>query len=147
MSELLGLDEEVLCQRPANDEWSLKEVAAHVRDAEELALQQLLAINEPITKTLPFWDIDVFPLERDYRAEDLSRLLTEFRRLRGETTSLLWGLMDADWRRSGRHPYRGDMTVEEIARELAQHDLEHLWQVRRLKFELGEATRVADDSR
>ena len=25
------------------------------------------------------------------------------------------------------------MTIEEIARELAEHDLEHLWQVRRMK--------------
>jgi hypothetical protein len=30
------------------------------------------------------------------------------------------------------HPYRGRLTVLEIAREAYQHDLEHLWQARRM---------------
>jgi hypothetical protein len=45
-------------------------------------------------------------------------------------------LRDYEWRRGVIHPYRGDISIETIARELAQHDLEHLWQVRRLKFDL-----------
>jgi hypothetical protein len=49
--------------------------------------------------------------------------------------------MDRDFERTAVHPYRGEVTLGQIARELAQHDLEHLWQVRRLKFELLEAAR------
>ena len=145
MSELYGLDEDVLCRRPGDDEWCLKEIAAHLRDAEDLALRQLTAIAERNTKPLPFWDIDVLPLERDYRSADLAGVLAEFRRLRRETTSLLWTLTDSDWNRSGRHPYRGDLSIEQIAREQAQHDLEHLWQARRLKRELGAPVRAAED--
>lgn len=135
-SEFSYLDEKALRHRPAEDELSLKEIAAHLRDAEDLALLQLTAAIEEPKKALPAWDIEVLPYERDYRSANLQRVLDELRRLRRETTSLLWMLRDYEWRRGVMHPYRGDISIETIARELAQHDLEHLWQVRRLKSEL-----------
>ncbi|RLC55894.1 MAG: hypothetical protein DRI30_06775 [Chloroflexi bacterium] len=139
VSEFAGLDEATLRHRPAEDELSLKEIAAHLRDAEELALRQLTAATEDPDKRLPLWDIEVLPFERDYRNADLEGVLSEVRNLRRQTAALLWTLRDWDWRREVRHPYRGEITIEMIARELAQHDLEHLWQVRRLKHALAEA--------
>lgn len=135
VGELHGLDEETLRRQPQEGEWCLKEIAGHLRDAEELALKQIQAIQE--TRPLPAWDIDVLPGERDYRSADLSQLLTELRRLRRETTGILWELVIGGWKARGRHPYRGDVSVEDIARELAQHDLEHLWQVRQVKAQIG----------
>ena len=99
----------------------------------------MTAIDSGAPGPLPIWDVDVLPLERDYRAANLSLLLTEFRRRRRETISLLWGLMDEEWMREAEHPYRGPLTLRQIARELAQHDLEHLWQVRQLKERMAEA--------
>lgn len=131
--ELSGLDEDDLCRSPGEGEWSLKEIAAHLRDAEQLALRQMNAIADGTQLTLPAWDIDLLPAERDYRSADLSDLLSELRELRQETTYLLWGLDDADWQAGAEHPYRGAVTIETLARELAQHDLEHLAEVRRLK--------------
>ena len=143
-SEFAGLDETMLRHRPAEGELSLKEIAAHLRDAEELALRQLTSATEEPDKRLPVWDIDVLPFERDYRNADLRGLLGEVRNLRSQTTALLWMLRDWDWRREVTHPYRGEITIEMIARELAQHDLEHLWQVRRLKHTLAEAANSGD---
>lgn len=143
LAEFYGLGEEELRWRPAEGEWSLKEIAAHLRDAEELALAQLRALAEGSPGPLPAWDIDVLPLERDYQSIDARGTLAELRRLRRETVLLLWSLGEADWRRPGRHPYRGQVTLGQIARELAEHDLEHLWQVRRLKEQLYQA--VAGD--
>ena len=147
VSEFAGLDETALRHRPAEDELSLKEIAAHMRDAEELALRQLTVASEEPDKRLPVWDIDVLPFERDYRNVDLEGVLSEVRNLRRQTTTLLWMLRDWDWRREVTHPYRGQITIEMIARELAQHDLEHLWQVRRLKQALAEAADDGDDRR
>ena len=141
LAELHGIREDQLSWRSSDDEWSLKEIAAHLRDAEELALAQITAIAEGAPDLLPTWDIDVLPLERDYQAADSPALLAEFRRLRRETTYLLWALAEADWQRAGEHPYRGSLSLGQIARELAQHDLEHLWQVRQLKEQLAEAAR------
>ena len=146
LSELHGLDDDALCRRPSEDEWCLKEIAAHVRDAEELSLLQMTSIIEQPLRPVPVWDVDVLPAERDYRAEDLAGLLLEFRNLRRETTSLLWSVSDRQWQRQATHPYRGEITLGTLARELTQHDLEHLWQVRRLKFSLfGAAVRSRDD--
>ena len=137
MSELYGLDERTLRQRPADGDWSLKEIAAHMRDAEDLALKQITAIVERRHGALPAWDVDLLPHERDYSSQDLDNLLAGFRALRRETTRLLWSITDSDWSAPAKHPFRGPITLGEIARELAQHDLEHLWQVRRLKHDLG----------
>ena len=153
LSEFYGLDEDELTWRPgaqaggrlAEDEWSLKEIAAHLRDAEELALAQMTAIAEEAPGPLPAWDVDVLPQERDYRAAEMATLLAQFRRLRRETTYLLWDLTGADWQRAAEHPYRGLLPLGEIARELAQHDLEHLWQVRRLKEQLREAVSAREE--
>lgn len=147
LSELRGLDENALRRRPEDGEWSLKEIAGHIRDAEQLALRQLEAILGGQRRPLPAWDIDVLPYERDYRSAELTRLLAEFRNLRRETTNLLWGLMPSGWESSGEHPYRGRVTLGEIARELAQHDLEHLWQLRRVKERLGVKTTGSGASR
>lgn len=145
VSEFSGLDEDTACQRPTDDELCLKELAAHMRDAEELAVLQIMSLVETPRKTLPIWDIDSLPMERDYRSGDLRMLLTEFRRMRQDTTQVLWGLTHSEWRRSGKHPYRGDLNIETIARELAQHDLEHLWQIRRLKYDLNGTVNVSAD--
>jgi len=145
LSELASFDEDVLRWRPSDGEWSLKEIAAHLRDAEELVLAQLNAFASGGTKPLPAWDVDLLPLERDYQEEEIDRLLASFRDLRRETTYLLWAFTDADWESSAQHPYRGEVTLGEIARELAQHDLEHLWQVRQLKERLRETVAARDD--
>ncbi|HLB27216.1 MAG TPA: DinB family protein [Dehalococcoidia bacterium] len=145
LSELAACDEDLLRWRPAEGEWSLKEIAAHLRDAEELALAQLNAFVAGAARPLPAWDVDLLPHERDYQEEAIDRLLASFRDLRRETTYLLWGLTDSDWAGSAEHPYRGEVTLGETAHELAQHDLEHLWQVRQLKERLRETVAARDD--
>jgi hypothetical protein len=131
--ELWELDEDELRRSPGEGEWCLKEIAAHLRDAEQLAVRQMTAIAERAHGPLPAWDVDLLPAERDYRSADLGDLLSELRELRQETTYLLWGLDDPEWQASADHPYRGPVSIETLARELAQHDLEHLAEVRRLK--------------
>ena len=129
--ELSVLDEDALRWTPGEGDWCLKEIAAHLRDAEQLALRQMKAIAEGRTGQLPAWDIDLLPAERDYRSADLGDLLSELRELRQEVTYVLWDL--DDWQATADHPYRGQVTIETLARELAQHDLEHLAEVRRVK--------------
>ncbi len=140
-NELAGIDESTLVRRPSEDELCLKEIAAHLRDSEELAVAQITSLIEAPEKAVPCWDVDVLPMERDYRSMPMDRFLIEFRGLRRETTNLLWSVREYEWRKPGKHRYKGSITLEEIARSLAQHDLEHLWQVRRLKYELGARSR------
>ena len=140
-SQLLGLSEEQLCRRQAPDEWSLKEIAAHLRDAEAFFLERLeliAGVNEP---HLPDIDVDMYVLERDYRSLDLYEVLHEFSRLRYDSTGLLWSLEPSEWEREGLHPYRGRLSIMQVARDMNEHDLGHLWQVRRLRQQIEEGHR------
>jgi hypothetical protein len=136
--QLLGLGEEELCRRPAPDEWSLKEVAAHLRDAEACFLERLELIASENEPDLPDIDVDAYVLERDYRSLDLYEVLHEFSRLRYRSTSLLWSLEPFEWEREGLHTYRGRLSIMQVARDMNEHDLGHLWQVRRLRQQMEE---------
>ncbi len=128
-----GLGEAALCWSPAADEWCLKEVAAHLRDAETLYRRQLELIARQREPRLPHEAIDVLPFERDYRDESLRRLLAEYEEAREDTFWLLRLLDAEDWLRCGIHPYRGRVSISDIVREMHEHDLEHLYQARRLR--------------
>ena len=145
IGQFYGLSEEELRWRPLDDERSLEEVASHLRDREEITLRQIQCIaetdGEPV---LPTADFDTLSLDRDHQRHDAWEALRAFSRLRNQTSMTLWGLLSEDWERCGRHPYRGPLSIAQIARELAQHDLAHLWQVRRLRQQLSEREREGE---
>ena len=129
-SQLWGLDEDELRWRPGEDGWSLKEIAAHLRDCEEHFVEVLELISTRDEPRLRAFDADALVLERDYREADLADALTGFEMLRHRSVSLLW---QEEWDRTGLHPYLGPVTIAELARKQSEHDLEHLWQARRLR--------------
>lgn len=133
------LDDAALRWRPHADEWCLKEVAAHVRDAELMYQRQIEAIIRGYPERLPYEAVDVLPAERDYRDQPLQTFLWEFEAAREETVWLLYGLDEDDWAATAVHPYRGPVTLHDIVRELHQHDLEHLIQARRLRAQVAGA--------
>jgi hypothetical protein len=109
-------------------------IAAHVRDHEEMTLTYL----ERILASRREPRLDAIDAERvlddpDALSDSLDEILSEFSYLRRQTQMLLWDLSPPAWERRGLHVYRGPLTVLQLARELNQHDLEHLWQVRRLR--------------
>jgi hypothetical protein len=132
-NQFLGVGEGALRWRPSQREWCLKEVAAHLRDAELLYQRQIEAIIHEREPRLPHEPIDVLPDERDYLHESLRSLLYEYEAAREETVWLLRMLDEDDWQRTGLHPYRGRVSIHQIARELHEHDLQHLYQARRLR--------------
>lgn len=131
--QLSGVNEKGLRWRPARGEWCLKEIAAHVRDAEILYQQQIEAIADGRGGRLPHEALDVLPAERGYIEEPLQHFLYEYEAAREETVWLLYTLDEDDWRRTGLHPYRGEISIHDIARELHEHDLQHLNQARRTR--------------
>lgn len=112
--------------------WCLLAIPFHVREVERGVQAQLDVILHSRETTLRHVDFDDIPFREDYIEEDYEELLEEFHYLRRRTTYSLWDIDERDWRRTGDHPYRGELSVLEITRETYQHDLEHLWQARRL---------------
>ncbi len=132
--QIYGLSRRDLRRRgPGFDEdWSLLAIAFHMREAERGFLRQLTSMLTEHEPEIPHVDVDDIPFEEDWRDADEDELLEEFHYLRRRTSYLLWDLPSSDWERGGLHPYRGRVTVIQLAREIYQHDLEHLWQSQRM---------------
>jgi hypothetical protein len=121
--------------------WSLLAIPYHLRDVErgiQGQLELMLHAREPEIRHV---DLDDIPFREDYYEEDVEELLEEFHYLRRRTTYMLWDIDERDWQRGGLHPYRGRLTVLDLAREAYRHDLEHLWQARRMIDQLAGAVR------
>ena len=138
--ELYGIRSREASRRGA-DGWSYLLIGAHVRDNEEITLSYLERILSRRNPSLEAVDTERVLDDPTLVTEDLDRLVSEFVYLRRQTQMLLYDLSRAAWERQGTHQYRGPCSVLQLARELNQHDLEHLWQVRRMREAAASARR------
>jgi hypothetical protein len=126
------LDDDALDRRPEPDEWSCKELVGHMCGMERRYtdwLERIVRMDDPAL--VPFDGESVesaTPLDETLTYD----LMDDFGVQRQQTVYLLWSLDRDDWERRGRHPYLGEMSITRIAREMNEHDLAHLWQLRRL---------------
>jgi hypothetical protein len=130
---LKGAPDDVLRRRDPSGKWSMIENAAHVRDIERV-------YQERFSKTAfsdrpAFWmlDNDRAAMRLKYAESDSATVVKEFRRLREDTLTLLRALPHAAWRRTGLHPKRGELTLEQLAEVLAGHDDSHIGKIRTLR--------------
>ena len=120
--------------RIPDDGWCLLGIAVHMRDVElgtVTQVERILMARTPEPE-IAHVDLDDIPLLDDIRDEDEDEVLEAFRYYRRTMTYTLWDIGGSSWEDAGIHPYRGRVTVTEIVRELYRHDLEHLWQARRI---------------
>ncbi len=127
-----GLGDEALRRRPSAEGWAIVEIACHLRDIERIYAERFTkaAFGEPPA----FWmlDNDAAAENLRYRDADWGATLKEFKRLREDTVVLLRALPHPSWQRTGLHPKRGELTVEQLAGVLADHDLRHIDRIREL---------------
>jgi hypothetical protein len=130
-AETEGLSDAVLSYRPADGEWSIKEVAGHLRDGAEVwhkRLYQVWAQNDPLFTS---YDQDAYVRERNYQEADLRRVFQEMKRFRLETVDLLAHAVD--WTRLGQWPGVGRRSLKQLAEALVEAENEHIEQIRSLK--------------
>jgi len=126
-----GVSAQRLTRRPTPRDWSAVMVVAHLADAElvyGLRIKQVLIDDRPHFMA---YDENAW-VERFSRVEeDLKDTLARWRANREHTIRVLESLEDVEWRRAGVHPQRGEMTLRQLAALLADHDRQHLDQLRR----------------
>ena len=129
-----GLNREDLLEpgQGADDGWTLLAIPYHLREVEHGVMQQIEAILSQRDPPIANVDFDDLPWDALYHDEDAEELLDQFHYLRRHTSYALWDLSERQWERRGEHPYRGMISILDIAREMYQHDLEHLWQAQRM---------------
>lgn len=126
---LKNVNEELAHWRPAEGEWSIVEVVAHIGDTEERNLERVrlvLAEDEPMIEA---YDQDELARERDYYSMDLASVHQRFNDLRSEQLELLEGLDEASWQRAGLHTEGGRVTIQQLTLHMAAHDTIHLAQI------------------
>jgi hypothetical protein len=125
-------DDDELSRAAAGGGWGPVEIFCHLRDIEELFVERvgrILNEDEPI---LPVVDESLWPIERDYAAQNARVALEQFAEHRSQFTRLLSRLDPPDWHRRGHHTELGEQTVLWYARHAAEHDAVHEAQLREL---------------
>ena len=118
-------------RRPSPRDWSAAMVVAHLADAELVYGQRIKQVLIEDRPHFAAYDENAW-VERFSRVEeDLKDTLARWRANREHTVRLLESLEDGEWRRVGIHPARGEMTMRQLAALLAEHDRQHLDQLRR----------------
>ncbi|MBI3636289.1 MAG: DinB family protein [Candidatus Rokubacteria bacterium] len=126
-----GLGAEHARHRPGPGEWSLKEVMAHLMDLERgLFLPRLRRMVDEDTPVFEAFSPDAWAARRDWRAGFFAEDLAAFRAARSETLAFLAALPPGAAERPGLSGHFGPVTLAQYATHVADHDLEHLAQMR-----------------
>jgi len=127
-----NVSEARLRQRPAPTKWSITEILAHLAEDELTSTWRYRQMVEHDGIELPGFDQDLWASLGDYSAWKPAEALAMFRLLREANLRLFARLSPEQWQRRGIHLERGPMTVRELCRHMAAHDINHIEQVRRI---------------
>jgi hypothetical protein len=125
-----GVPSDRLKTRPAADKWSVSELMAHFAEAEMGAFWRYRQMIEHNGCPLPSYDQELWSRLGDYPSQDPRESLQLFTLLRQANLRMFERLTPEEWQRHGVHTERGEMSVRDLAAQIAGHDLNHLMQVR-----------------
>jgi hypothetical protein len=118
-----ALPHNVLHWRPSADAWSIRDVLAHLLDAEisvtRPRIEQMIAEDNPL--------LAVAPLTTP--AGDPETLLEAWATARAAILPFFRTLTAEQLARTGRHPRHGTLSVHDLVIDLAYHDQDHLHQI------------------
>jgi hypothetical protein len=117
------------------EQWSIRQIVAHVSDAEiagTFRLRRMLAEDNP---TLEAYDQDAWAARLDYSKRKPSQSLETFRRIRQENYELLRGISPEAFERRAHHTERGSITLTDLLKILADHPESHAKQIGRVRSE------------
>jgi hypothetical protein len=108
-----------------------RQVMAHLADAEMVygvRLRMILTQADPILVAYDegTWADRFGPLEADIRDT-----LARWRSVRDANVRVLTSVAESEWARAGQHQERGRETLADVVAVMAEHDRNHLDQMRR----------------
>jgi hypothetical protein len=138
-------DRTVLEFSPRRSEPSVKELLVRMRNTETRAYGFMNAIateRTPDLDRVPRVEPTPVQISLDRSAHPLV-IMSEFRRVRESSTSLLRALPDTAWERSGYSRTDRNWTIRELAEYLARHDREMLQRIDRVLSRSGARDGIA----
>jgi len=114
-------------------EWSLQDLLAHLSSAERAFLfygRDILNGGEGAPEG---FDIHAFNNREvaGLRDRTVAQLIADLRAVRRETIDLVGHIADEDFSRKGRHPFFGQMSIDDMFKLIYRHNMMHLRDVRR----------------
>lgn len=132
-----GLDDRQLDSPYRPGGWTVRQLVHHLADAHMNAFMRvklILTEENPILKT---YDQDEWARLPDADRMPVQASLAILRGLHERWYALLQAIPDASFRRTGRHPERGEMTVDDLLALYARHGDTHLEQIRTFRSAQG----------
>jgi hypothetical protein len=120
-----------LRQRPAADKWSVAEILAHLSETEIGSSWRYRQMIEHNGAALSSYDQDLWESLGEYSSLEANESLELFRLLRERNLRMLDRLSPEHWQRHGVHAERGPMSVADLVRQVAGHDINHIEQIRK----------------
>lgn len=127
-----GVAESKLNLKPARGKWSVTEILAHLAEDELSSTWRYRQMLEHDSPELLGFDQQMWATLGDYASWKAHEALEMFRLLREANLRMFARLTPEQWKRQGVHAERGKITVEELCRHMAAHDMNHIDQVRRI---------------
>ena len=120
----------LLARRPGPRSWAINAVMCHLADAEVALAFRLRKIASEPGAALPGWDQERWAEGGRYRLTPAREALQAYARLREANLAYVARLRPAQLERHGRHPEYGRMSIRQVLDHWAEHDLNHLEQMR-----------------
>jgi DinB superfamily len=127
-----GVAADKLARRPAPEKWSVSEILIHMADAEVASAWRYRQMIEHNGAPIQSFDQDLWYQLGDYASRDPRESLEQFRLLREANLRMLEKLTPEQWKLGGVHVERGPMSVANLVRQMAGHDINHLAQIEKM---------------
>jgi len=117
----------------APGKWSIRQIVAHLADAELVGAHRLRQVIAEDMPTLIAFDQNAWASNLDYARRKPKQSLETFRRLRAENHELLKGLPESAFERAGNHSENGRMTLRQLLEGYAGHAESHARQMQEIR--------------
>src|SRR5881296_1125764 len=120
---------------PAPGKWTIRQIMAHLADAELVGAHRLRVVIAEDNPTLTAFDGDAWAKNLDYARRKPAQSLDTFRRLRAENYELLKELPESVYARGGSHTEDGPLTLRMLLHNIADHAESHARQMQSIRAE------------
>ena len=118
---------------PAPGKWTVRQIVAHLADAELVGAHRFRQVIAEDNPTLIAYNQDAWTANLDYARRKPKQSLETFRRIRAENYDLLKGLPESIFDRAGNHSENGRMTLRQLLEGYAGHAESHARQLQEIR--------------
>jgi hypothetical protein len=134
---LRDLPEAALDRAPAPGKWTIRQLAAHVADAELVVCGRFRWVAAEPGSPLKAFDQDRWAAALGYERQSPQQALELFRALRRVTAAMLRSLPESAWAHIGCHEQRGELSLETLVESYGGHAEHHARQIQQLRAQFG----------